>query len=60
MVADEVDLLDAGFLAFVDLENQIDAVVRPFDDLRHNGDVEPPVAAVDVYDPFGVGLHRRT
>ena len=32
--ADEMDVLDAGFLAFVDFEHQIDAIVRQFDDLR--------------------------
>ena len=57
LVADEVDRLDAGLFALVDHENQIDAVVRPLDDLRCHGDVETAVAVIDLDDALGVGLH---
>ena len=59
VVADEDDLLDAGLLAFVDLEHEIDAVVRQLDDLRLDADVEAAVAPVDFDDALHVGLHRR-
>ena len=58
LVADEIDRLDAGLLALLDHENQIDAVVRPLDDLRRHGDVEAAVAVIDLDDALGVGLHR--
>src|SRR4029077_17303632 len=56
-IADEIDRLDAGLLTLVDHEDQIDAVVRPLDHLRHHGDVEAAVAVIDVDDALGVGLH---
>ena len=59
VVADEVDLLDAGLVAFVDLEDEIDAVVRQLDDLRIDRDVEAAAAAIDFDDALHVGLHRR-
>ena len=59
-VADEVDLLDAGLVAFLDLEHEIDAVVRKLDDLRLDADVEAAVAPVDFDDALHVGLHGRT
>ena len=59
-VADEIDLLDAGLLAFLDLEHEIDAVVRKLDDLRLDADVEAAVAPVDFDDALHVGLHGRT
>ncbi len=59
IVADKDDLLDAGLFAFVDLEDQIDAIVRPLDDLRHDRDVETPVALIDFDDALDVGLHHR-
>ena len=57
LVADELDRLDAGLLALFDHENQIDAVVRPLDDLRRHGDIEAAVAVIDVDDALGIGLH---
>ena len=60
IVADEDDLLDAGLLAFLDLEHEIDAVVRQLDDLRLDADVEAAVAPVDLDDALHVGLHGRT
>jgi hypothetical protein len=59
LVADEDDGLDAGLFALVDFENQIDAIVRPLDDLRHDLDVEAAVALIDFDDALNVGLHRR-
>ena len=58
-VADEDDLLDAGLLAFLDLEHEIDAVVRKLDDLRIDADVEAAVAPIDLDDALHVGLHGR-
>ncbi len=59
IVADEDDLLDAGLLALVDFKNQIDAIVRPIDDLRHHLDVETPVALIDLDDALGIRLDHR-
>ena len=59
LVADEDDLLDAGLVAFVDLEHEVDAVVRKLDDLRLDADVEAAVAPVDLDDALHVGLHGR-
>jgi hypothetical protein len=58
-VADETDALDAGFLAFVDLENEIHAIVRELDDLRHHAHVVAPVAPILLDDALGVRLHDR-
>ena len=58
LVADEVDGFDAGLLAFLDRENQIHAIVRPRDDLRHHLDVETPVAMINLDDALNVRLHR--
>ena len=52
-----MDLI-AGLLAFLDLKDQIDAIVRPLDDLRHHRDVETPVAMIDLDDALDVRLHR--
>ncbi len=51
-------MLDASLLAFVDLENQVDAVVRPVDNFRGDLDVEAAVALINLDDALGVGLHR--
>ena len=58
-VPDEADILDAGLVAFVDLEHQIDAVVRQLDDLRLDGHVEAAAAVIDFDDALHVGLHGR-
>src|SRR6202043_3355413 len=59
-VADELDRLDRGLLALVDLEDEIDAVVRLLDDLRVDADVVAPGMAVHLDDALGIGLHHRT
>ncbi len=59
-VADELDRPDPGFLAFGDLENEIDAVVRLFDDLGIDAHVIAAGMAIDFGDALGVGLHHRT
>jgi len=59
VVADENNLLDAGLFAFADFENQIDAVVRTFDDLWRHRNVEAPVTLIDFDDALDVGLYRR-
>ena len=59
VIAGEDDVLDAGLLAFLDFENQVDAVVRPVDDFRHHLHVEASVAVIDLDDAGDVGLHHR-
>ena len=59
VVADENHRFDAGLFAFLDFENQIDAIVRPFDDFRHHLYIEAPVAVIDLEDTRDVGLHCR-
>ena len=58
-IADELDRLDAGFGAFGDGEDQVDAVVRLFDDFRIDAHVVAAGAAIDFGDALGVGLHHR-
>ena len=60
IVADELDRLDAGFHAFRDRENEIDAVVRLLDDLGIDADVVAAGVTIDLGDPERVGLHHRT
>ncbi len=57
MIADEDDGFDAGLLAFLDLENQVDAIVRPLDDLRHYLHVKTSVAVIHLDDALHVRLH---
>ena len=59
VVADEGDELDAGLVAFGDLEHQIDAVVRQFDEFRLDAHVEAAGAAVDFDNALDVGLYGR-
>ena len=59
-VADELDRLDAGFRALGDREDQIDAIVRLFDDFGRHGDVITAGMAIDFGNALGVGLHHRT
>ena len=59
MRAHEPDVLHAGLLAFLDLEHQIDTVVRQFDDLRIDRHVEAAAAVIDLNDPLHIGLHHR-
>ena len=58
-VADEFDALDAGLHAFGDFEHQVDAIVRQFDDLRLDPDVEAAAAAIDLDQARDVGLDDR-
>src|SRR5215475_10142782 len=57
-VADDHDLLDAGPHALLDLEYEIDALVRQLDDLRLNVHVKTAVATKDLGQADDVGLHR--
>src|SRR6185312_13656252 len=57
--ADEADVLHAGLLAFADVEDEVHAVVRQFDDLRRDGHVETAAAVIDLDDALDVGLHGR-
>ena len=63
MIADEVDRFDAGLLAFLDFEDQVDAIVRPLDDLRHDRNVEAAIAVIDLDDALTsactVGARQR-
>ena len=58
-VADELDRLDAGLAAFGDREDQIDAVVRLFDDFGCDAHVIAAGTAIDFGDALGVRLHHR-
>jgi hypothetical protein len=58
VVADESDGLDPGLFALIDLEHQIDAVVRPIDDLGHHRNVETAVALINLENALHVGLDR--
>src|SRR6185437_7995485 len=58
-VADEVDGFDRGLAAFVDCEDQIDAVVRLVDHLGRDGHVIAARMAIDFHDSLRVGLHHR-
>ncbi len=58
-VADEHDLGDAGLRALVDLEDEVDATVRQFDDLGRHGHVVAARALVDLDDALHVRLHER-
>ena len=57
LVADEVDARDAGGGAFMDREDQVDAVLRPLDDLRIDPGGEFAVAAIELDDALDVGLN---
>src|SRR5262249_49536153 len=59
-IANKLDQLDPGLYAFVDLKDEIDAVVRELDDLGLDLHVETAAAAVDLDDARRVGLHNRT
>ena len=58
-IADELDALDAGLGALVDLEHEIDAVVRQLDDLGLDADVEAAAAPIDLDEARDVRLHDR-
>ena len=57
LVADEVDAGNAGGGPFGDREDQVDAVLRPLDDLRIDAGGEFAVAAIELDDALDVGLH---
>ncbi len=59
IVADEHDLGDAGLRALVDLEDEIDAAVRQFDDLGRHSHVVAAGALVDLDDALHVRLYER-
>src|SRR5262249_60310569 len=56
-LAAKLDALDPGLYALVDLKNEIDAIIREFDDLGLDLHVETAAAAVDLDDARRVGLH---
>ena len=55
-VADEIDCRNARRRALVDLEHQVDAVLRPLNDLGFDRRGEAPGSAVQFDDPLHVGL----
>ena len=57
--ADKLDVLDAGFVAFLDFKNQVDAIVRQFDNFGFDGNVEAAAAIIDFDDALHVRLHGR-
>src|ERR1019366_8379495 len=60
IVADEFDRLDAGFRTLGNRENEIDAVVRLFDDFGIDVYIIAAGAAIDFGDALGVGLDHGT
>src|SRR5262249_49887444 len=58
-VADDHDLLDPGPHALLDLEYEIDALVRQLDDLGLNAHVETATAMINVGHADNVSLHGR-
>src|SRR5262245_16055523 len=56
-VADEADSLDAGDIALVDLEHQVDAALLKPDDLGLDRSVVAAGAAVDRQQALDIGLH---
>src|ERR1700683_1271029 len=56
LVADKIDLPDAGLFTLVDQENKVHAIIRSIDDLRSHSNVEATVALVDFNDALEVGL----
>ena len=59
LVADEADALHARDVAFVDLEDEVDAALVELDDLGVDRRVVAAAAAIDGQDAFDVGLHAR-
>ena len=57
LVADERNARDAGGRSFIDRKNQVDAVLRPLNDLRIDGRGEFAVAAIEFDDALDVGLN---
>ena len=55
-VAKEVDAQDAALGALVDLEDQVDALLRQVDDLRRDGCRDPARTPVELDDAGDVGL----
>ncbi len=60
LVADELDRVDAGLAAFLDREDQVDAVVRLLDDFGNHSHVVAAGVTINVGDPLCVGLNHRT
>src|ERR1035437_5179973 len=60
IVADEIDRPDAGFRALGNRENEIDAVVRLFDDVGIDAYIIAAGAAIDFGDALGVRLNHGT
>src|SRR5262245_14499819 len=59
-IADEIDFSDPGLPALGDFKHQIDAIVREWDDLRLDADIETAAAAIDIDQTRHVRLHERT
>src|SRR5579883_2076442 len=57
LVADKADALDAGDIAFVDLEHQIDAALLEPDDLGLDHRIVATAAPVDREDALDIRLH---
>ena len=60
VVTDESDLADAGLLTLVNLEHEVDAIVRQLDDLGGDLDIESAVPSINFDDALHVGLHSRS
>ena len=60
LVADEFDRIDAGLVAFGNLEDQVDPIVRLLDDLWNHLHVVAAGVAINFRDSLRVGLNHRT
>jgi hypothetical protein len=56
-VADDVDLADLRLGAFIDFEDQVDAVLVELDDLRLDARGESALAAIELEDAIDVGTN---
>src|SRR3546814_6966833 len=56
-VADEADAADTGERTFIDLEDQVDAVLLELDNLRLDRCGKAAGPPVDLLDALGIGLH---
>jgi hypothetical protein len=57
VVADEADAAHPGRRPFVDLEDDVDAILLERDDLGFDGGGEAAVAPVEIKDALDVALH---
>jgi len=59
LVADHVDIEDPALGPFIDHEDQVDALLRQFDDLRSDRCADATGPSVELNDPLNVRLRAR-